>query len=102
MLIKVYSFDRAVNVDVEVEHISIAQYASIKKEFFSRLKTEQAYLAIAHTYLFAVNLCPQANPSDLGMTPEIRTRYSRYGQEDRRGDTGQDSRKNKKRRFVRR
>lgn len=65
MKVKVYSFDRSSHVDVEIEHMNEEQYGAIKAEFLSHLATDQAYAAIAHGFAFALNLCPQANPSDL-------------------------------------
>jgi len=65
MLVKVYSFDRNSSVEVEVEGITVEQYSAIRTELNNRLATEQAFAAIAHSYIFAVTLYPKANPSDL-------------------------------------
>jgi len=65
MLTKVYSFDRRSSVDVELKHVTRQQYKQIKNQFVQLLIKEQAYLAIAHGFTFAVNLCPNENPSDL-------------------------------------
>lgn len=65
MLVKVYSFDRSTSVDVEVEHVTEQEYAAIKKEFETHLQAGQAYVAIAKAFALAINLCPQANPSDI-------------------------------------
>lgn len=63
--IKIYSYDRKSNVDVELDNIDETQYRSIQKELLEKLSNEQAYGAISHAYIYAVNLCPKANPSDL-------------------------------------
>jgi hypothetical protein len=65
MLVKVYSYDRSEHVEVEIEHITQRDYASLKDDFLNRLENEQAYSAIAHCFVDAVRMCPQANPSDL-------------------------------------
>lgn len=65
MLVKVYSFDRSSSVDVEIENVTDEQYSAIRTDLTNRLASEQAYSAIAHSYIFAVTLCPKANPSDL-------------------------------------
>ena len=71
--IKVYSYDRKTSVEVELENITEEQYKSIQKELLEKLSSEQAYSAISHAYTFAVNLCPQANPSDLWQHVIYRT-----------------------------
>jgi hypothetical protein len=71
--IKIYSYDKSSNVDVTLDGIEDSQYDAIKKELIERLKQEQAYSAISHAYVFALNLCPNANPSDIWQHVIYRT-----------------------------
>ncbi|KKS37552.1 MAG: Restriction endonuclease [Parcubacteria group bacterium GW2011_GWD2_42_14] len=52
-------------MEVDVEHVTEEQYEAVRADLTNRLATEQAYLAIARSYIFALTLCPEANPSDL-------------------------------------
>ncbi len=63
--IKVYSQDRSEFVEVEIESITDVQYKTIQSNLRDLLKKNQAYSAIAKSFVDAVNLCPTANPSDL-------------------------------------
>lgn len=74
--ITLYSPDNQTSVVVRIENISTAQYTSIKNDLISRLSTEQAYSAIANSFVNAVTLCPQANPSDIWQHIIYRTYLS--------------------------
>ncbi|MBW8050083.1 MAG: restriction endonuclease [Cytophagales bacterium] len=64
-IIKVYSYDRKQSVEVEIDNISSPEYESIRKKLTQLLEEEQAYKAIAKSFIYAVQICPLANPSDI-------------------------------------
>ena len=63
--IKVYSFKRDEYIKVDVEHVPDKSYKIIKEKFIRLLKVKRAFEAIAEAYVYAVQLCPKANPSDV-------------------------------------
>ena len=63
--IKVYSYKRDKSVVVDVEHVPDKDYQLIRKNFKKLLKKRKPYEAIAEGFVFAVELCPKANPSDV-------------------------------------
>lgn len=63
--IKVFNYNRDKYVEVEVEHVSDTEYIKIKQHFIGLLTEKQAYDAIANAFVFAVKVCPKANPSDV-------------------------------------
>lgn len=66
MLVKVYSFDRQNEVEVELEGISEEQFKLISNTLVTGLEREEkAYNAVGQAMLTAINLCPNANPADL-------------------------------------
>ncbi|MDZ4203845.1 MAG: BsaWI family type II restriction enzyme [Bacteroidales bacterium] len=65
VIIKVHSFKRDKSVDVEMENVPDESYELIRKSLFRLLKEKRAFEAIAEAYVYAVELCPDANPSDV-------------------------------------
>jgi hypothetical protein len=63
--IQVYSYQRDSSVTVDVTNVSDAEYSAIKQNFLTLLTTHKAYQAISNGFVYAVNLCPKANPSDV-------------------------------------
>lgn len=63
--IKVYSYKRDESVDVDVENVPDKSYELIRQNFLRLLKDRKAFEAIADAYVYAVELCPIANPSDV-------------------------------------
>lgn len=63
--IKVQSYKRDQNVIVEVANVSDENYNLIKSKFLQLLSKKKAFQAIAEAYVYAVELCPTANPSDI-------------------------------------
>ena len=63
--ITVYSFKRDKSVVVDVENVSDENFTQIKEKFLQLLNKQKAYEAIAEAYVYAVELCPAANPSDI-------------------------------------
>lgn len=63
--IKVYSYKRDKNVIVDIANVPDESYKRIKKKFSQLLKRRKAYAAIAEAFVYAVDLCPAANPSDV-------------------------------------
>lgn len=71
--IKVYSYKRDKNVVVDVENVSDKNYMSIKNRLIELLATKKPYEAISDTFVYAVELCPNANPSDIWQHMIYRT-----------------------------
>ena len=63
--IKVYSNKRDKYVTVDIANIDDESYQNIRNNFIELLETNRPYLAIAKAYVFAIDLCPEANPSDI-------------------------------------
>jgi hypothetical protein len=63
--VTIYSDNREKSVVVDIDNVTDDDYEAIKKNFINLLQTEKAFEAIASGFLFAVHLCPKANPSDL-------------------------------------
>jgi hypothetical protein len=63
--IKIYSYKRDKNVIVDVANVPDESYKKIKKHFTQLLKKKKAFEAIADAYVYAIELCPAANPSDI-------------------------------------
>jgi hypothetical protein len=63
--IKVYSYKRDKSVIIDVVNVPDESYLSIKENFLQLLKKKKAFEAIADAYVYAVELCPAANPSDI-------------------------------------
>jgi hypothetical protein len=74
--ITLYSPDNQTSVVVQLENISTTEYAAIQGDLIARLQNEQAFSAIAHSFVNAVTLCPQANPSDIWQHIIYRTYIS--------------------------
>lgn len=76
--IRVYNYKRDKNVLVDVENVSDKCYEMIKDYFIDQLDQNKPYYAIAEAFVYAVELCPTANPSDIWQHIIYRT----YIQED--------------------
>ena len=63
--IKVYSYKRDQSVIVDIDNVPDESYALIKDQFLRLLKKQKAFEAIANAFVYAVDLCPGANPSDI-------------------------------------
>ena len=63
--INVHSYKRDKSVIVDVADVSDESYNLIKTNFLQLLSKQKAFEAIAEAYVYAVELCPTANPSDL-------------------------------------
>lgn len=63
--IKVHSYKRDKSVIVDVDNVSDENYELIKEKFLHLLGKKKAFEAIAEAFVYAVELCPLANPSDL-------------------------------------
>ncbi len=63
--IKVHSYKRDKSVIVDVANVSDENYNLIKSRFLQLLSQQKAYLAISEAYVYAVELCPAADPSDV-------------------------------------
>lgn len=63
--IKLRSPKGDVSVDVNVENVPDESYNAICVTFSQYLENEKAYVAIAEAFVYAVALCPDANPSDI-------------------------------------
>jgi len=63
--IKVYSYKRDKSVDVEIQNVSDENYKLIQEKFIILLSEQRAFHAIADAFVYAVQLCPSANPSDI-------------------------------------
>jgi hypothetical protein len=63
--IKVYSYKRDKNVVVDVENVSDKSYELIRTNFIKSLQKHKPYEAIAEAFVYALELCPKANPSDI-------------------------------------
>lgn len=63
--IKVYSYKRDKNVVVDVENVSDNSYELIRTSFIKLLQKHKPYEAIAEAFVYALELCPKANPSDI-------------------------------------
>lgn len=63
--IKVHSYTRDKSVIVDVANVSDESYRLIKENFLQLLKKQKKFEAIAKAYVYAVELCPAANPSDI-------------------------------------
>jgi hypothetical protein len=63
--ISVHSFKRDKSVVVVVENVPDKNYDLIRKNFHRLLKEKKAFEAIAEAYVYAVELSPNANPSDV-------------------------------------
>lgn len=63
--IKVYNYKRDKNVVVNVENISDKNYGRIRDKLIELLKSKKPYEAIADAYVYAIELCSKANPSDI-------------------------------------
>lgn len=63
--IKVYSFKRDLAVDVDIENVSEKEYTEIREKFVEYLDSKPAFQAIADAFVYAVELCADANPSDI-------------------------------------
>src|SRR5260221_11364729 len=74
--IKVYSYKRDKNVVVSVENVPDQSYNLIRKRFIQLLKKQRPYEAIADAFVYAVELCPKANPSDIWQHIIYRTYIS--------------------------
>ena len=63
--INVHSYKRDKSVIVDVADVSDESYNLIKTNFLQLLSKQKAFEAIAEAYVYTVELCPTANPSDL-------------------------------------
>jgi hypothetical protein len=63
--ILVYSYKRDKSVIVDVENVLDSSYELIQTKFKQLLQTNKPYEAIAESFVYAVELCPKANPSDI-------------------------------------
>lgn len=63
--IKVYSYKRDKNVIVDVENVSDKNYELIRTNFILLLKEQKPYESISEAFVYGIELCPQANPSDI-------------------------------------
>lgn len=63
--IQVYSYLRDISVAVEVENVPDDSFVLIKAKLLLLLNTKPAHEAIADSFVYAVDLCPRANPSDV-------------------------------------
>ncbi|MEP6683927.1 MAG: hypothetical protein ABJA35_11735 [Parafilimonas sp.] len=63
--IKVYSYKRDKHVFVEIENVLDKEYELIKANFLRLLEDQKPYKAISDAFVYAVELCPMANPSDI-------------------------------------
>lgn len=63
--IRVHSFKRDKSVIVNITNVPDNSYDLIRKNFHRLLKENKAFEAIAAAYVYAVELCPDANPSDV-------------------------------------
>lgn len=79
--IKVYSYKRDKNVTVEVKNVTDSNYKLIRQNFIRLLKKVKPYEAIADAYVYALELCPKANPSDVWQHIIYRTYMDRGNNE---------------------
>ncbi len=55
-------------MDVDVENVPDKIYVLIRQIFLRLLKEKKAFEAIADAYVYAIELCPAANPTRTGFT----------------------------------
>jgi len=63
--IPIISTDGKQSVTVTVESVTQTEYDSIRQYLTSQLHSNRNFEAIAATFIYAINLCPKANPSDI-------------------------------------